>query len=95
MRDGERKSPKERRNKRERDGRWERGRNEEKPDSETETQRQSRAWVGEEGKVDSEAQRLPAGPLPPREDSWGGGGGPDSPPLCCSLNQHLRLLHPP
>lgn len=32
MRDGERKSPKDRRNKRERDGRWERGRNEEKPE---------------------------------------------------------------
>lgn len=62
---------------------------------ETETQRQSRAWVGEEGKVDSEAQSCPCSPLPPREDSWGGGRGPDSPLLCCSLNQHLGLLHPP
>lgn len=39
------------------------------------------------------------GPLPPKEDSWAGRGGVGGVALthhlCCSLNQHLRLLHLP
>lgn len=52
--------------------------------------------AGEEREVDSDGSSPHrAGPLPPKEDSWGGGGGSDSPPSPCSLNQHLGLLHLP
>lgn len=70
MRDGERKSPKERRNKRERDGR-----NEEKPDSETETET-VQSLGGGGGKGGFRGSEAPCWAAPSQGGFLGWGWGP-------------------